>query len=108
VVRASRTPLTNLHLGNRRGNLGAFLERLTRTQVAEFLETCRRCARTFSDSFQIGVDILFTPGLRQHYVLEANAFGDLLPGVLHQGRDTYQAEVDAVSQVASSTCAIRA
>ncbi len=38
----------------------------------------------------------FTPGFRRHYLLEVNAFGDLLPGIVHRGCDTYQAEIDSV------------
>ena len=35
------------------------------------------------------------PGLRRHAVLEANAFGDLLPGALCEGRDAYEDELAA-------------
>jgi hypothetical protein len=31
-----------------------------------------------------------------HAVLEMNAFGDLLPGVLWQGLSTYEAQVEAI------------
>jgi hypothetical protein len=35
------------------------------------------------------------PGYRRHAVLEVNAFGDLLPGVLDPfERDTYMAEIE--------------
>jgi hypothetical protein len=44
----------------------------------------------------VGVDLLVSPDWRAHAVLEANAFGDLLPGVLCDGGlSTYEAEVRA-------------
>jgi hypothetical protein len=45
------------------------------------------------DSLSAGLDLLLTPGFRRHAVLEINAFGDLLPGIFHDGLDTYGAEV---------------
>lgn len=95
VVRTSKSPLTNLHLGNRRGDLDVLLARLTPEQRDALDATCRRVAGCFPTTLHAGLDVLFTPGLRAHYVLEVNAFGDLLPGVLNEGRTTYEAEVDA-------------
>ena len=37
------------------------------------------------------------PDCARYAVLEANAFGDLLPGVLCEGMDTYEAEARAVA-----------
>lgn len=97
VLRTSRSPITNLHLGNRRGDVDAFWNRIPPSERDAILETCRRCARLFPDSLHLGLDILLTPGFRQHRLLEVNAFGDLLPGVLHDGKSTYEAEIEAVS-----------
>lgn len=96
VVRTSRSPLTNLHLGNRRGEIGEFWQRVSDQQMHELWETCGHCAELFSESLHLGLDILFTPGFRKHYLLEINAFGDLLPRVTHRGANTYEAQVDAV------------
>jgi hypothetical protein len=98
VVRTSRTPLTNLHLGNRRGLLSDFLSRVSESAVASLHETCIGCWQVFSDSLHVGLDILFTPGLRRHYLLEVNAFGDLLPGIMHEGRNSYQTEIDLAGE----------
>ncbi|GAB7045335.1 hypothetical protein JCM9534A_04610 [Catenuloplanes indicus JCM 9534] len=43
-----------------------------------------------------GVDLMFAPGWSRHAVAEVNVFGDLLPGVLVDGRDTYGTELAAV------------
>jgi len=96
VVRTSRSPLTNLHLGNRRGDLAAFQAKIAPHAWEAAMETCRHAAACFAGSVQVGLDLLFTPGFRSHAILEANAFGDLIPNVLHEGRDTYQAQVAAI------------
>jgi hypothetical protein len=50
---------------------------------------CEQAAWVFPDALYVGWDVLITPGFRGAYILEGNAFGDLLPGVLHDGRSTY-------------------
>jgi hypothetical protein len=56
----------------------------------------------FPGSLHGGVDLAVTSEFRRHVVLEVNAFGDLLPGVLHGGRDTYAAQIAAVTGGARS------
>lgn len=97
VVRTSRSPITNLHLGNRRGDIDEFWQRISEEQQHELWKTCRRCAELFPGSLHLGLDILFTPGFRRHYLLEVNAFGDLLPNITHRGASTYEAQVDALT-----------
>jgi glutathione synthase/RimK-type ligase-like ATP-grasp enzyme len=96
VVRMSRSPMTNLHLGNRRGDLAAVVARMGEKAWGDALRTCERAAAVFPGSLHVGVDLLVGPDWKRHAVLEANAFGDLLPGVLCDGMDTYEAEVRAV------------
>jgi hypothetical protein len=67
------------------------------------LRTCERAAAVFPGSLHAGVDLLIAPDFRRHFVLEANAFGDLLPDVMSEGMDTYEAEVRAVVAASSST-----
>lgn len=98
VVRQGRSPMTNLHLGNRRGNVSEFLAQLGESRHGEFFETCRRTARLFRSTLYAGLDVLFTPGFRRHAVLEVNAFGDLLPGVTSTGWTTCEAEIAATLQ----------
>ncbi|QDU93372.1 STM4014 family protein [Lignipirellula cremea] len=98
VMRTSQTPLTNLHLGNARGDLAAFLQQTPPARLEPAWETCRRVAGAFPRSLYLGVDLLLGPGLGRHAVMEVNAFGDLLPGVEIDGRDSYQDEVAAQLQ----------
>ena len=97
VVRLSRHPLTNLHLLNGRGSTEAVASRMGEAVWADALDACERVMRVaFPRSLYAGVDLAVAPDFRGRGVLEVNAFGDLLPGILHEGLDTYAAELDAV------------
>jgi hypothetical protein len=93
VMRQGRAPITNLHLLNRRGDVGRLRESVGEEHWAALQTTCERAMAVFPKSLYAGIDLLLMPGLRRHAVLEMNAFGDLLPGVLHHGQDTYAAEL---------------
>lgn len=96
VVRTSRTPITNLHLGGQRGRLDELRAAVGEERYAEALRTCERVAACFPRCLQVGVDLMFSPDWRRHAVAEVNAFGDLLPGLLADGRDTYAEQVHAI------------
>jgi hypothetical protein len=96
VVRQSRSPMTNLHLGNRRGDAALLLQRLGPARWTDVQKTCRRTAALFPGTLYAGLDICLTPGWRRHAVLEVNAFGDLLPDVCCNGMDTYSVEVASI------------
>lgn len=102
VVRLSETPMTNLHLLNRRGDLGQLREEIPEEYWEAAVGNCRKAAALFPRSLHAGVDLLFAPGFRRHAVLEVNAFGDSLPGVMCDGMDTYEAELSAVPFFRSS------
>jgi hypothetical protein len=99
VPRLSRHPLTNLHLLNERGDPDRLRAEVPEECWEAALATCRRAAALFPRCHHVGLDLLFTPGFRRHAVLEANAFGDLLPGVLWNGLDTYEAELAELPHV---------
>ncbi|WP_238014999.1 STM4014 family protein [Dactylosporangium sp. AC04546] len=99
VVRTSRSPMTNLHLGNARGDLAAVRAAAGEEHWAAAMRTCEQAAACFPGSLHVGVDLMFAPGYARHAVAEVNAFGDLLPGVLADGRDTYAAEIAALAGV---------
>ncbi|MFG1925724.1 STM4014 family protein [Cryptosporangium sp. NPDC048952] len=97
VVRTSRTPLTNLHLGNARGDVGAVRALVGPAAYESALATCVAAAAVFPGSPHVGVDLMIGVDKRTHAVAEVNAFGDLLPGVLDEhGRSTYEAQVAAL------------
>ena len=90
VARVGLRPMTNLHLDSRRADPAALLDA---AELALMEDTARRAAAAFPRSGVIGLDLV-VKGARAH-VLEANAFGDLLPGLLWQGQDAYAAQCDA-------------
>lgn len=99
VVRVGNSPMTNLHLGNPRGDAAALLESIGSEAWENAKSVCERASAEFPESLYAGVDLLIAAPRRSRprlAILEINAFGDLLPGVLHAGQDTYGAEIEAV------------
>jgi hypothetical protein len=97
VVRASRGPLTNLHLGNARGDLAAVRAAMGQPAYEAALHTCVRAAACFPGSLHAGVDLMIGTDWRRHLVAEVNAFGDLLPDLFDcAGRDSYAAQLHAL------------
>ncbi|GAA2252356.1 hypothetical protein GCM10010145_20100 [Streptomyces ruber] len=100
VVRTSRTPLTNLHLGGARGDLAAVVA-LAGASWTRALAVCEAAAACFPRTLCVGVDLLPATGWRRFAVGEVNAFGDLLPrltglpGGPAEGLDTYAAQIAA-------------
>lgn len=93
VVRLGRSPMTNLHLGNQRGDLEALRAQLGVARWRAIRRACERAAACFPAAFHCGVDLLLAPGLDEHAILELNAFGDLLPNLSWQGYSTHEWEL---------------
>ncbi len=96
VVRQSRHPVTNLHLGGWRGDLDRLNESLVPETWRQAMESCRRVAR-LHQSFQLGIDLMFEPGFRRHRIIESNAFGDLLPRLYKDGKSVYAYQIDRIN-----------
>ncbi|MEZ4234957.1 MAG: STM4014 family protein [Myxococcota bacterium] len=96
VVRCNRHPITNLHLGGWRGDLDEVRARCPDDVWAAAMADVRTVARDHG-GLHLGCDVLLERGSTGHRVLEANAFGDLLPRLVDaQGRSVYAAEIAAV------------
>lgn len=91
VARMGKQMMTNLHLDSERGDAASLL---TASDMAALEAAVLQAARAFPASGVVGYDLVVQRG--QARVLEANAFGDLLPGLLWQGRDTYAAQMQDV------------
>jgi hypothetical protein len=102
VVRLGRTVITNLHAGGRRGDLAALAAKLGGEAVAGARRAAGGAAAAFPSSLMTGTDVLLDPAGRAT-VLEVNAFGDLLPGALDRGEDTYEAQLAAALGPAPAT-----
>lgn len=89
VLRKSKTPITNLHLMNERAKIDELIVRAGNDTWQRVLNTCDKIAGIFPKSFQIALDITVHRNLRNHSVLELNAFGDFLQNIKHQGMGTH-------------------
>lgn len=92
VGRASVSPFTNLNLDARRVDANRLQQRFG-PHWAALLQTATCAAAVFSKSHYLGLDVLPSPTRDRFVLLEANAWGDYLPGLLYQGQDTYEAEL---------------
>ncbi|KQV82422.1 hypothetical protein ASD15_10320 [Massilia sp. Root351] len=91
VARMGTQMMTNLHLGNQRAQTDSLLA--APDQLVLEHAACLAAA-AFPASHVIGLDIVVRRG--HAHVLEANAFGDLLPGLLHKGWDSYAGQLQAL------------
>jgi glutathione synthase/RimK-type ligase-like ATP-grasp enzyme len=90
VARVNDAPMTNLHLDARRAAVDEVLDEAGQRAL---LRTARMATQAFPRSQLIGLDIVVRRD--RAWVLEANAFGDLLPRLQWNGRDTYDAQLHA-------------
>jgi glutathione synthase/RimK-type ligase-like ATP-grasp enzyme len=102
VVRQSASPMTNLHLGGRRLDATRLADMIPPAALQRAWSDCERVAAVFPRSFYFGIDLLFTPSFRRHAVLEVNAFGDFLPGIVDGRRETTH-EAELATFMAQST-----
>ncbi|WP_265592643.1 STM4014 family protein [Verrucomicrobium sp. BvORR034] len=103
VPRLSEAPMTNLQLGGRRGDAAQLREHMGEEAWQRLLATAEGAAAAFPASLHVSLDIAPTSGFRRFLVLEANAFGDFLPDLLWEGRETYDWELEAMlTQVSTS------
>jgi hypothetical protein len=93
LVRASSGTITNLHLGNERGNWDGVREKLGDTWL-EIQKTCETSMALFPNSLYAGVDALVQTDWSRHAILELNAFGDYHRNVFVNGLDTYQTQLE--------------
>jgi hypothetical protein len=99
VMRKSPHPITNLHLGGVRGTASE-LEQVVPPNALGEAKTSALRVFAAHDCLHLGVDVMFTARTRgdeamTHVVLEANAFGDLLPNLTSDGLSVYEWEIRA-------------
>jgi hypothetical protein len=98
IFRLSHHPMTNLHLGGRRGDYKRCRAAIPTRDWLDALDHSSDAAGCF-DSAVAGVDLLFERGFRRHDILEVNAFGDFFPGWTDaHGRSVHSLEIDATAR----------
>lgn len=96
LARLSRSPMTNLHLGNQRcGTEALNLPSATWEKIDILVQ---QTMQHFPRSLYAGLDVLIPRDGQDPVLLEANAFGDLLPNLLHNGKDTYLTQIEAMQE----------
>jgi len=98
VVRQSQSPMTNLHLGNQRGDLNLLKETIGAQKWQSLCTLAEQAALSIPDATYLGLDVIISNNLKNSYILEANAFGDLLPNIFANNMDTYEATVFHLKQ----------
>ena len=96
VARAGRSPITNLHLGNRRISGARIRSHVGEARWHDLVVTCRSAAALLNRSFQVSLDVAIGLCGYRHWILEMNAFGDLLRGCLVNGLDPYELQVETL------------
>ena len=96
VLRGGHGPITNLHLGSIKADEEILVRAAGSAGVNLVRTTAERAAACFPKSRCMGIDLALTPGFRKAFVLEVNAFGDLLEGSDWLGADTYTWQVRAL------------
>lgn len=94
VPRASHHPITNLHLGGIRVDLAEVRDRVSTDAWRRAMASAREVFAAHR-CLHVGVDLLFEADMHGHAVIEANAFGDLLPGLERAGWSVYAWEIAA-------------
>jgi hypothetical protein len=99
VFRLSPHPMTNLHLGGRRGDWKACRAAVPTRAWLDALDDAVAAAGCFG-ARMAGVDLVFDRGSFRHFVLEVNAFGDFFPGYADEaGRSVHQAQIEALRPI---------
>lgn len=94
IVRTSSSAITNLHLGNRRGNLEQVLEQYPQANLSYIKQVALDAVNCFPGLFYAGVDVILTGHKCKPYTVEVNCYGDMLIGDLYEGKTTYEAFVE--------------
>jgi hypothetical protein len=98
IFRLSSNPMTNLHLGGRRGDTAVCRAAIPARAWLDAIDHCVEAAKLYPCA-TVGVDLLFERGFFQHYILELNAFGDWFPGFVdEQGRTVHRYEIEATAR----------
>ena len=83
IFRLSAQPMTNLHLGGRRGYFDYCRQQIPNRIWLDAMDHCIAAAKLY-DSWVIGIDLLFERDYNHYYIIELNAFGDFFPNLTNK------------------------
>lgn len=94
IFRVSRHPMTNLHLGGRRGDARQCRAQIPQRHWLDALDHCEQAAALF-DVPCVGIDVAFDRYTGRPWILEMNAFGDFFPRWTNdQGQTIHRMEIE--------------
>lgn len=98
IFRLADGPMTNLHLGGRRGDTARCRAAIPTRAWLDGLDHCVEAARLYRAAM-VGIDLLFERGYLRHFLLEINAFGDFFPHLTDDaGRSVHQVEIESTAR----------
>ncbi|MBD0400429.1 STM4014 family protein [Flammeovirga sp. EKP202] len=100
VMRSSTSPMTNLHLGNERGDLNGLIDYLGNEKWEEIKQTAIQAVKSFQGAMVAGVDLMVQSNSHKVKIIEVNAFGDLVPRIVNsEGRTTYEEQAFIIKSI---------
>ena len=100
IYRLSNQPMTNLHLGGRRGVPERCRAAIPNRAWLDAIDHCVEAAKLYPLA-SVGIDLVFERGYHRHWLLEVNAFGDFFPGLTGaNGRSVYRVEIEGTARKA--------
>ena len=98
IFRLSSAPMTNLHLGGRRGDAAACRRAIPTRAWLDAMDHCVAAAQLYPCAM-VGIDLVFERGYLRHYILEVNAFGDWFPDLVDErGRTVHEVEIEMTAR----------
>jgi hypothetical protein len=95
ITRLGKSPITNLHLGNRRMNSGDILSEEQTTIISQ---AAVDVMKVFKHSLYAGIDIVCSPGYKP-YVIDVNPFGDLFHNLVGTAENVQYREIQTAIQM---------
>jgi len=92
VPRMSPHFITNLHLGNEKGNIKEVEKTWGTAQIQQVKTIAKKAVKAINGLFYAGVDVAVS-NQGKVYVLEVNAFGDMLLNIYEDNLSTYEYEL---------------
>ena len=99
IFRVSRHPMTNLHLGGRRGDARQCRAQIPQRHWLDAMGHCEQAATLF-DVPCVGIDVAFDRYTGRPWILEMNAFGDFFPRwVNDRGQTIHRMEIEQTARL---------
>jgi hypothetical protein len=99
VMRSSRHPMTNLHIGGDRGSADALARHVGDDAWQAVTETAVKAAALFPSVQTLGIDMAVLADGRSHAVLEVNIFGDHVKDFAMHGLTVHQAQLRHIARL---------